>query len=187
MSDDPVRTKVVTPDGVLDFQDYFVRRRFEPPVDEVRFEGADSARPSPEAAAALLSADAVLIAPSNPVASIGPMLAVAGLRAALAQAPGLRVAVSPLIGGEAVKGPTVAMMRSAGLPISPQGVAQAYDGLIDAIVIDRRDAEARPALAALGLRVLVTDILMEGFEGRLRLAAEVLDFCHANAPRRSPE
>ncbi|MEA2646374.1 MAG: 2-phospho-L-lactate transferase [Chloroflexota bacterium] len=184
MSDDPVRTRVLTPDGLLDFQDYFVRRRFEPPVEEVRFAGADTARPSPEAVAALLTADAVVIAPSNPVASIGPMLAMDGLATALRQAPGFRVAVSPLIGDEAVKGPTVVMMRSAGLPVSALGVAKAYDSLVDGIVIDRADAESRPALEALGLKVLVTDILMEGFEGRLRLAAEVLDFCHAN-PRRA--
>ena len=105
MSDDPVRTRVLTPDGLLDFQDYFVRRRFEPPVEEVRFEGAADARPSPEAAAAILSAECVMLAPSNPIASIGPMLAVKGLRDALAQATALRVAVSPLIGGDAVKGP----------------------------------------------------------------------------------
>jgi LPPG:FO 2-phospho-L-lactate transferase len=176
MSDDAVRTKVLTPDGPLDFQDYFVRRRFEPPVEEVRFDGADAARPSPGAAAALLSAGILIIAPSNPVASIGPMLAIGGFRAALQQATGLRVAVSPLIGGEAVKGPTVPMMQAAGLPVTPVGVARAYEGLIDAIVIDRQDVAFAQELEASGLRVLVTDILMEGFEGRLRLAAEVLDF-----------
>jgi len=176
MSDDPVRTRVMTPDGALDFQDYFVRRRFEPPVEEVRFEGADSALPSPEAAAALMSAHTVLLAPSNPVGSIGPMLAVRGFREALAHARGVRIAISPLIGGEAVKGPTVAMMQAAGLPVSPAGVAQAYEGLVDALVIDRQDVSFRSGLEASGLKVLVTDILMEGFEGRLRLAAEVLDF-----------
>ncbi len=176
MSDDPVRTRVLTPDGLLDFQDYFVRRRFEPPVDEVRFDGAADARPSPEAAAAILSAECVILAPSNPIASIGPMLAIKGLREALAQATALRVAISPLIGGDAVKGPTVPMMQSAGLPISPVGVAQYYEGLLDAIVIDRQDVAFKAELEARGLKVLVTDILMEGFEGRLRLAAEVLDF-----------
>jgi LPPG:FO 2-phospho-L-lactate transferase len=176
MSDDRVRTIVVTPDGELDFQDYFVRRRFEPPVDEVRYEGAADARPSPQAVAAILSAGSVIVAPSNPIASIGPMLAVAGLRQALAQAQGMRIAVSPLIGSEAVKGPTVPMMQAAGLAISPMGVAQAYEGLIDAIVIDRQDIAYKPALEEHGLKVLVTDTLMEGFEGRLRLAAEVLDF-----------
>jgi LPPG:FO 2-phospho-L-lactate transferase len=176
MSDDPVRTKVRTPDGLLDFQDYFVRRRFEPPVEEVSFAGADIARPSPGAAAALLSADVILVAPSNPIASIGPMLAVGGFRTALQQAGGMRIAVSPLIGGDAVKGPTVPMMQAAGLPVTPVGVARAYEGLIDAIVIDRQDVAYTHELEASGLQVLVTDILMEGFEGRLRLAAEVLDF-----------
>ena len=176
MSDDRLRTVVVTPDGELDFQDYFVRRRFETPVDEVRFDGATLALPSPEALAAILGASTVMIAPSNPIASIGPMLAIRGLKEALAQATGMRIAISPLIGGEAVKGPTVPMMQAAGLPITPVGVAQAYEGLLDAIVIDRQDVAFKPALESEGLRVLVTDTLMEGFEGRLRLAAEVLDF-----------
>ena len=176
MSDDRLRTVVVTPDGELDFQEYFVRRRFETPVDEVRFDGAALALPSPEALAAILGASTVMIAPSNPIASVGPMLAIRGLKEALAQATGMRIAISPLIGGEAVKGPTVPMMQAAGLPITPVGVAQAYEGLLDAIVIDRQDVAFKPALESEGLRVLVTDTLMEGFEGRLRLAAEVLDF-----------
>jgi LPPG:FO 2-phospho-L-lactate transferase len=176
MSDDRLRTVVVTPDGELDFQEYFVRRRFETPVDEVRFDGATLALPSPEALAAILGASTVMIAPSNPIASIGPMLAIRGLKEALAQATGMRIAISPLIGGEAVKGPTVPMMQAAGLPITPVGVAQAYEGLLDAIVIDRQDVAFKPALESEGLRVLVTNTLMEGFEGRLRLAAEVLDF-----------
>jgi LPPG:FO 2-phospho-L-lactate transferase len=176
MSDDRLRTVVVTPDGELDFQDYFVRRRFETPVDEVRYDGAADALPGPEALAAILGATTVLIAPSNPIASIGPMLAIRGLKEALGHATGMRIAISPLIGGEAVKGPTVPMMQAAGLPISPLGIAQAYEGLVDAIVIDRQDVAFKPDLESAGLRVLVTDTLMEGFEGRLRLAAEVLDF-----------
>ncbi|HEV3233820.1 MAG TPA: 2-phospho-L-lactate transferase [Candidatus Dormibacteraeota bacterium] len=181
MSNDPVRTKVLTPDGLLDFQEYFVRRRFEPPVEEVRFEGAADARPTPEAAAAILSSDVVIVAPSNPIGSIGPMIAIKGLREAVAQTTALRVAVSPLIGGDAVKGPTVPMMQSAGLAVSPLGVAQFYEGLIDAIVIDKQDIAFKTELEERGLHVLVTDILMEGFEGRLRLAAEVLDFRPAAA------
>ena len=176
-TDDPVRTMVQTPDGELDFQTYFVRRRFEPPVDGVRFAGADEARPSPEAAAAVMAADLVVLAPSNPVASIGPMLAVRGLRQSLEQARGLRVAICPLIGGEAVKGPTVAMMQAANFTATPIGIARAYEGLIDALVIDRQDVAYKPELEELGLSVLSTDTLMEGFEGRLRLAAEVLDYC----------
>lgn len=181
MSDDPVRTMVVTTEGTLEFQDYFVRRRFEPPVEEVRFEGADAARPSPGAVAALQEADVVVVAPSNPVASIGPILAVRGVRLALEQARAVRVAVSPLIGGEAVKGPTVPMMQAAGLPVDPLGVARAYEGLVDAMVIDRVDHAYEAQLRMNGLKVLVTDTLMEGFEGRLRLAAEVLDFAAACA------
>ncbi|MFN2465703.1 MAG: 2-phospho-L-lactate transferase [Candidatus Dormibacteria bacterium] len=184
-TDDAVRTFVLTPDGELDFQTYFVRRRFEPPVEEVRYHGSSDALPSPEAAASLLSAATVIIAPSNPVASIGPMLAVRGFRTALEQARGLRVAVSPLIGGEAVKGPTVQMMEAANFPATPIGVAQAYEGLIDALVIDRQDVAYKPELEEFGLSVLATDTLMEGFEGRLRLAAEVLDFCSTLANKRA--
>jgi LPPG:FO 2-phospho-L-lactate transferase len=186
MTDDRVRTRVLTPDGLLDFQEYFVRRRYEPPVEEVRFEGAEEAQVTPDAAAALLSAERIVIAPSNPIASIGPMLSVRGLRQALTQATGFRVAVSPVIGGEAIKGPTVAMMASAGLPISPIGIAHYYDDLIDAIVIDRQDVAFTPQLEAAGLKVLATDILMEGFEGRLRLAAEVLDFATDGAAAGRP-
>jgi LPPG:FO 2-phospho-L-lactate transferase len=186
-SDDPVRTIVVTPDGELDFQTYFVRRRFEPPVEEVRFRGADDARPSPEAAAAVIAADIIVIAPSNPVASIGPMLAVRGFRQALEGARAFRVAVCPLIGGEAIKGPTVPMMEAANLLATPVGVAQAYEGLIDAIVIDRQDVVYTTELRARGLTVLATDTLMEGFEGRLRLAAEVLDFCASVARGRGAD
>lgn len=175
-TDSRLRTMVLTPDGEMDFQEYFVRRRWEPPVHNVRFDGFESALPSPDALAAILSAETVVIAPSNPVASIGPMLAVPGFRAALAAAPGTRIAVSPLIAGEAVKGPTVAMVEAAGFRPDPVGIADAYEGLIDAMVIDRADTAHRAELEARGLRVLVTDTLMEGFEGRLRLAAEVLDF-----------
>jgi len=183
MSDDMVRTIVQTPDGDLDFQDYFVRHRFEPPVEAVHFRGAEYASPSPEALAALLGARVVVIAPSNPIASIGPILAVRGLRTALQQASALRVAVSPVIGGDAVKGPTVPMMEAAGLPVDPLGIAHYYKGLIDALVIDRQDVAYMPALESAGLLVLVTDTLMEGFEGRLRLAAEVLDFSRALSGR----
>jgi LPPG:FO 2-phospho-L-lactate transferase len=175
-TDSRLRTMVMTPDGEMEFQEYFVRRRYEPPVLNVRFEGFESALPTPEALTAILSAETVVIAPSNPVASIGPMLAMPGFRAALAQATGTRIAVSPLIGGEAVKGPTVAMVEAAGFRPDPVGIADAYEGLVDAMVIDRADIAHRSELEARGLRVLVTDTLMEGFEGRLRLAAEVLDF-----------
>jgi hypothetical protein len=108
---------------------------------------------------------------------------VRGLRAALEQSTAMRIAVSPLVGGEALKGPTVPMMQSAGLPLTPLGVAQYYDGLIDALVIDKQDHEYKVDLEEAGLRVLVTDAIMEGFEGRLRLAAEVLDFRTALAGR----
>jgi LPPG:FO 2-phospho-L-lactate transferase len=180
-TDDRLRTIVRTPDGDLEFQDYFVRRRFEPPVESVRFDGAEEARPSPEAVAAILSAETILIAPSNPIASIGPILAVSGIRSAIAHASGLRVAVSPLIGGDALKGPTVPMMEAAGIPVTPVGIAHAYEGLIDAVVIDREDHAFKAELEGMGLRVHVTDIVMEGYEGRLRLAAEVLDFSRAVA------
>ena len=173
MSDDPVRTRLDTDAGRLDFQDYFVRRRFEPRVRNVEFPGADTAAPSPEVMTALTSGDlrAVVICPSNPLLSIGPILAIAAIRAALLDCPAPVVAVSPIIGGEAVKGPTARMMRELGLDTSPAGVARHYAGLLDVLVIDEADAASDlPA----GVEVLVAPTLMTTLEDRERLARVVL-------------
>lgn len=141
MSDDPVRTKVRTAAGWLDFQDYFVGRQCAPAIDKITFEGAEKARLNPALHAALAQRlDAIVICPSNPFISIGPILAVPGLRAALKANGAPVVAVSPIIGGKAVKGPTGKMMAELGLPVTSGAAMQLYDGLPDAVVCEPEDA-----------------------------------------------
>lgn len=182
MCDEPVATLVDTPAGRLEFQDYFVRRHQQDAVLGVVYAGAEAAR-LPEAVGRVLAgAEAIVLCPSNPIVSIGPMLAVPGLRARLAGAAAPRVAVSPIVAGQALKGPAAHMLATLGHEVSPVGVARLYTGLIDGMVIDAADAAARGAIEALGLRVLVTQTVMGGREDRERLGREVLDFCRALAP-----
>ncbi|MDB5863973.1 MAG: 2-phospho-L-lactate transferase [Betaproteobacteria bacterium] len=176
MSDDPVRTVVVTHEGELPFQDYFVRRRCEPAVSGFRFEGASSAG-APDALRSIMGSrvDAVVVCPSNPFVSIAPMLGVAEIRDWLARRTFPVIAVSPIVGGEAVKGPAAKMMRELGVDASASGVARYYGSLVDAWVIDQRDAEAEPEIAALGKRVRVTDTLMTATAKSAALATAVLE------------
>lgn len=175
MSDQPVRTRVRTPVGTLAFQDYFVRRHTEDAVLGIEFEGIDSAQPAPGVIEALETADAVLIAPSNPFVSIGPMLALPGMREILRSRRDRCVAVSPIIGGETVKGPAAAMMRSLGLENSAWQVAALYLDFISTFVLDRVDEALAPRIEALGVRAVVTDTLMIGTYEKARLARAVLD------------
>jgi LPPG:FO 2-phospho-L-lactate transferase len=175
MSDDPVRTMVETAEGIMPFQHYFVARRCEPPVRRIFFEGAERAVPNPRIMAALRSFDLglVVICPSNPYLSVDPMLALPGLRQALAECAAPVVAVSPLIGGQAVKGPTAKIMAELGMPQTQASIVHHYDGLIDGIMIDGADhAEA----ASLPVATRTTRILMTSLEDRERLAREVLEF-----------
>ena len=177
MADESVRTQVRTDDGWLDFQDYFVRLRQVPDVHEVRFAGIEAARPTAEVVAAVGAADIVVIAPSNPIVSIGPILAVPGVPELLdgARRRGARiVAVSGIIGGRALKGPADRMLASLGHESSALGVARGYAGLIDAFVLDTADAELAAAVEALGVRTVVTDTIMTDDASRARLAGEVL-------------
>lgn len=179
MTDEPVRTQVLTDDGWLEFQEYFVHRHQAPTVHEVRFGGIEAARPTAEVLAALESARAVIIAPSNPIVSVGPILAVPGLRAALAAARARGapvVAVSGIVGGLALKGPADRMLVSFGLESSALGVARIYAGLLDGFVLDTVDAALEPAIAALGMATLVTDTIMSDDPARARLAGETLAF-----------
>ena len=173
MSDDPVRTRVLTPEGWLDFQDYFVRRQCQPAVREFMFSGAQTARPQPEALAALQRRDlrAIVICPSNPFVSVEPILAVPGFRLALQQTEAPVVAVTPIIGGKAIKGPAAKMMTELGLDVSPAAVARRYAGLIDAFVVDQTDPvpEALP-----GVTFVRAATLMSSVEDRLGLARAVL-------------
>ena len=177
MTDEPVRRRVRTDDGWLDFQDYFVRLRQAPDVREVAFDGIEAARPTPEVAAAIEAANVIVIAPSNPIVSIGPILAVPGMTELLetARARGARiVAVSGIIGGKALKGPADRMLASLGHEATALGVARGYAGLIDAFVLDTVDAGLAPAVEALGIRPVVTDTIMTDDASRARLAGEVL-------------
>jgi LPPG:FO 2-phospho-L-lactate transferase len=175
MGDDPVRTIVETPEGPIPFQRYFVARRCEPTVRRIIFEGAERAKPSSEIIAALRSRDleVVVICPSNPYLSVDPILALPALRQALADCAAPVVAVSPLIGGQAVKGPTAKIMRELGLPQTQGSIVRHYDGLIDGIMIDHTDqAEA----ATLPVATRTTHTLMTSLEDRERLAREALAF-----------
>ncbi len=177
MSDDPVRTEVRTDDGWLEFQDYFVGRHQEPDVHEVRFRGADLASVTPEVVGALDAARAIVIAPSNPIVSVGPILAIEEIRAALARARerGIRVlAVSGIVGGKALKGPADRMLVSLGHESSALGVARIYAALATDFVLDAVDEHLAPAIEALGLRAHVTDTIMTDDAARARLAAECL-------------
>lgn len=169
-TDEPLRTFLDTPNGRFDFQQWFVARGHRDPVDRVRFEGAAYARPAPGVLEALHEAELILIAPSNPFVSIGPILAVERIRSALERRRVPCVAVSPLIGGQAVKGPAAAMLQRLEGGTTPAHVAQCYAGLIDALVIDEADA-AHDA----GVRTIVTRTLMHDAGSRRALAEAALD------------
>jgi len=177
MADTPVRTRVLVDAGWLDFQDYFVRLRQEPDVRGVTFDGAPAAAAPAEVRDAFASAEAIVVCPSNPVVSVAPILAVPGIREAIdaARARGARAAaVSPIIGGRALKGPADRMLASLGHEVSALGVARMYAGLVDVFVLDTVDADLAPAIEALGLRAVVTDAFMTDDAARARLAAETL-------------
>jgi LPPG:FO 2-phospho-L-lactate transferase len=167
MSDDPVRTHVRTPRGLRPLQEFLILDAAEGPIEEVVLEGIDAARPTPEVAEALATADVIVIGPSNPVISIGPILAVPGIRAALREAPAPVIAVSPFVGGHAIKGPTDDFCQSAGIELSAQGVADHYRDVLDAVVADE---------PVEGVSGLVTDTLMTDAAGRHALARKILDF-----------
>jgi LPPG:FO 2-phospho-L-lactate transferase len=171
-TDDRLRTLVETQAGTFSFQEWFVARGHRDPVDGLDFAGADTAVPAPGVLEALDTAAMIVIAPSNPFVSIGPVLAVPAIREALEQRRVPAVAVSPLIGGRAVKGPAAAMMTRLAGGTAPAHVARCYDGLIDALVIDEADAEGA---ADADVRTIVTRTLMDDAEGRLRVAEAALE------------
>jgi LPPG:FO 2-phospho-L-lactate transferase len=179
MADEPVRTEVLTDEGWLEFQEYFVHRHQEPTVREVRFRGVESADSTPEVVAAIAHANVLVIAPSNPLVSIDPILAVPGIRASLDEARARdtpMVAVSGIIGGKALKGPADRMLASLGEEASALGVARRYASLISHFVLDRVDASSEGAVRELGLETLVTDTIMTDDAARTRLANEMLGF-----------
>jgi LPPG:FO 2-phospho-L-lactate transferase len=172
MSDAPVRTKVLTAAGRRDLQEYLIIDRGEADVAGVELEGIEGAEPSREALDALRAAEAIVIGPSNPVISIGPILAVPGMREAIAASPAPVVAVSPYVAGAVVKGPTDRFMKALGRPTTAAGVASLYAGLIDGMVVDEGDPDPPPVEVA----TLTAATLMEGASGRARVARIVLDY-----------
>ena len=174
MSDARVETRVQTPAGELSFEEYFVQRHFKDAVISVRFAGAETASPAPGVVDSILSASVVILAPSNPVTSIGPILAVPGIREALRQTPVPVAAVSPIIGGAAVSGPAGAMLASQGLPVSIAGVAKIYEDFLDILIVDVVDERSAEKLERPGLRVHCANTIMKSADDKANLARTVL-------------
>ena len=172
MSEAPVRTKVLTAAGRRDLQEYLIVDDGAAEVQGVELEGIAEAAPTPEALAAIAAAEAIVIGPSNPVISIGPILALPGMREAIAASPAPKIAVSPFVAGAVVKGPTERFMAALGRPSTASGVASLYAGLIDAMIADEGDPDPPPE----ELPTLVAPTLMEGAAGRARLARIALDY-----------
>ena len=177
MSDDPVRTRVRTPEGRLGLQEYLVREHSQPPIDGVELEGIDSASPTREVLDAIARADAIVIGPSNPAISIGPILAVPGMRESIAAAPAPVVAVSPFVAGEVIKGPTDKFMRALGEEPTAAGVAAVYGDLLDGLVVDAGDPDPPPD----GIPTLVIPTLMDDADSRRDVAERTLEFARTLA------
>jgi LPPG:FO 2-phospho-L-lactate transferase len=175
MSDQPVRTRVLGPDGWLGFQEYFVREKTQVEVRAVEYRGAPEARPAPGLVEAIGAADAVLVCPSNPVTSVGPILAVPGIVEALHGTRAPVLAISPIVGGRAVSGPAGRLMAARGLPVSALGIAQGYAPWLDILMIDDEDAALAPSIEAAGARPVVASTLMTGRVEEMRLARRILE------------
>jgi LPPG:FO 2-phospho-L-lactate transferase len=194
MTDDRFRTLVETDQGVLEFQDYFVRRQWQPVIKRILFDGAETAHATPQVISALQHADAIIIAPSNPFVSVGPILALTPAplshpvsaqrrdgRGDGGEGSKLIVAVSPIVGGQALKGPAAKMFRELGWEPSALAVAQRYQGLVSHFVLDQLDAAQESAIQSLGMKTLVTNTIMQSVDDRVRLASEVVEFVKRNA------
>lgn len=174
MSNDRVATKIKTSAGLLEFQEYFVKRKFSDKVEDVTYEGANHAVPSEGVLSSLKTSEAIILCPSNPILSIGPILAIPGIREALGKATGKIVGISPIVGGRALKGPLDRIMTDLGLEVSPYGVAQLYHGVLDGFVIDEVDKKLSPRIERLGVKVVATRTMMNEPEVKTRLAEETV-------------
>lgn len=175
MSDQPVQTHVQTPAGLLHFEEYFVKRRCSDPVQDITFVGASTARPAPGVLDAMKQAEAILIAPSNPIVSIGSILAVPGIHDMLHEASGMVVAVSPIVGGAPIKGPADKLMSGLHMEVSAVGVARYYRDFLDVMVIDEQDAHLLDAIEDLGIPALATNTIMRDAAAKKALAQIVLE------------
>jgi LPPG:FO 2-phospho-L-lactate transferase len=174
MTDTHTPTTIMTDEGDLHFQEYLVKRRAQPAVRGIRFEHIETARPAPGVAAAILEAGAVIICPSNPLISIGPILAVPGMRDLLKDTKATRLAISPVVGGASLKGPTDRMLADLGMKVSAKQVAMLYAEFLDIFIIDRQDEEAKEEIEQLGMKVIVTDTVMSDADKKLALAKDVI-------------
>ena len=174
MTNGRVETRVVTPIGELGFEEYFVRERYQVPVHSVRFDGAESASPAPGVVEAIQSAEAIFVAPSNPVTSIGPILAVPGIREALRQTRAPICAISPIVCGAAVSGPAAELMRAQGIAASIEGVARSYVDFLDVLVFDEQDAGSASSVEKLGIRTHCAKTIMKMPRDKAALAAAAL-------------
>jgi len=181
MSDDPVRTRIRGPEGWLDFQEYFVRDKAQTEVREVAYVGAAASRPAPGVLEAIGAAGGVIVCPSNPITSVGPILSVPGIAAALGDTPARVVAVSPIVGDAPVSGPAGRLMAASGLPVSAAGVARAYAGWLDALIVDERAPEATAEVRDAGVEPIVADTMMTGSEAEVALGRRVLGALGARA------
>jgi LPPG:FO 2-phospho-L-lactate transferase len=175
MSNDTVRTVVHTEDGALPFQEYFVKRRGEGQVTQVELRGISSASPAPGVCEAITTADLIVFPPSNPIVSIGPILALPGVRQALRETVAPVVAVSPLVAGKPIKGPADRLLSGLGVEVSAVGVASLYRDFLDTFVIDTQDVDQRERLVHMGLNVIVTDTIMSDMEKSIALARVVIE------------
>lgn len=175
MTDAYTPTRIQTDEGEMHFQEYFVRRKCEPQVQGIRFDNVQTAEPAPGVMPAILSADAVIICPSNPFISIGPILAVRGIREALRETTATVLAVTPIIEGKALKGPAADMLRDLGHEVSAAAVARMYRDLLDVFVLDNRDLRCAAEIEELGIRVFSADTIMTTTEIKQQLARRILE------------
>ena len=180
MSDQPITTHIQTPAGLLHFQEYMVKRRCADEVQDVVFVGAQSAKPAPGVLDILKEAEAILIAPSNPIVSIGSILAVPGIHNTLHEAQGMVVAVSPIVGGAPIKGPADKLMRGLGMEVSAVGVARCYRDFLDVMVIDEQDAHLAERIEDLGIPTIITNTIMRDNDAKAALARTVLQAAGLN-------
>ena len=176
MSQEPVRTMIQTESGELAFQEYFVRQRYQPVVKGIRFAGIETAQPSREVTSAIRDADIIIFCPSNPLVSLDPILALPSLRRIIAASRMPKIGVSPIVGGAALKGPAAKMMGELGLEVSPAGIARYFADVLTGFVLDHVDEAHQDAITNLGLRTLVTGVVMLNATDRVKLAGEVLEF-----------
>ena len=187
MTNSRVETRVMTPAGDLSFEEYFVQRWYQDPVESVRYAGVSDAEPAPGVIEAIRSAEAIILAPSNPVSSIGPILAVPGIREALRESRGRIAVVSPIVAGAAVSGPAGILMQAEGYEVSVEGVAKYYHDFLDLLVIDTQDRAAVAQLQEMGMGVLCLPTMMRTAQDRLTLARTTLEFALRPAAQAASE